>query len=216
MKKIVVLLLAAVMIMPLSCTESKPDSVPTPPIDNPDDGREDEPEVKTYKVGDYYKEGLAEGVVAFVDETGQHGLIISLDEGFEQWSTEYMGLIDHGYPISHDNGAYNTSVVKELEDWKELYPAFAWCDRKNALGLSSWFLPSIYELECAYIGLEAINTTLADMDKTTLATGPNDLYWTSVEVGVQSAYPFSFSYGEISSYDTDKKEEHRVRAMRKF
>ncbi len=216
MKKIVVLLLAAVMIMPMSCTESKLDSVPTPPIDNPDDGRGDEPEVKTYKVGDYYKEGLAEGVVAFVDETGQHGLIISLDEGFEQWSTEYRGLIDHGYPISHDNGAYNTSVIKELENWKELYPAFAWCDRKNAFGLSSWFLPSIYELEYAYIGLEAINTTLADMDKTTLATGFNDLYWTSVEVGVQSAYPFSFSYGEISSHDTDKKEEHRVRAMRKF
>ncbi len=216
MKKIFMLLLAAAMIMPMSCTESEPDPVPTPPIDNPDNGEEDEPDAKTYKVGDYYKEGLAEGVVAYVDETGEHGLIISLDEGFAQWSSEYRGLIDLGYPISHDNGAYNTSVIKEIENWKDLYPAFAWCDRKNALGLSSWFLPSIYELEHAYMGLEAINATLAELGETTIATGPNDLYWTSVEVGVQSAYPFSFLYGEISSYDTDKKNEHRVRAMRKF
>ena len=218
MKKLFILLLAATMLLPVACTEPNPGPVPTPeqPTPDPDPEPEPEPEPKYYSVGDYYKEGLAEGVVVYIDDTAQHGILMSLEESYQQWSTEYCGLTDMGYPFSHDNGAYNMTIIKEQENWKELYPAFAWCDQKNALGLSSWYLPAVYEMEYAYINREAINTTLNELGETPLSEGVNDSYWTSTEVGVQSAYSFSFYYGEISSYDNDKQNEHRVRAMRKF
>ena len=70
-----------------SCSEPvTPD--PEPDVPQPE---QPTPEAK-YKAGDYYKSGLAEGIVAYVDESGEHGLLISVDEGYTQWSTEYIML----------------------------------------------------------------------------------------------------------------------------
>lgn len=205
MKKMFMLLLMAAFILPISCTESKePTPEPTP-----------EP-VKTYTVGEYYSEGLARGIVAWVDESGEHGLLISLDETTSIWSTDMRCLMNYGLFFTLDDGAYNTELIKGLDNWQELYPAFAWCDKKNVSGIDAWFLPSPHEIERASWGLEAINATLAEMGKTTISTGANDAYWTSTEFGIYGAYSFSFFYGEISSYDTNKDFEHFVRAMRKF
>ena len=70
MKRILMMLAAALVLLPLSCT--KPDT-PSGPVDDTqqggttDEGNGDNTETKTYKAGDYYKEGLAEGVIAWVD-----------------------------------------------------------------------------------------------------------------------------------------------------
>lgn len=229
MKKILMLLLAAALVLPFSCT--KPD---TPSGEGTEQGGGTEnnggsengsgdntgggetPEVKTYKPGDYYKVGLAEGIVAWVDETGEKGLLLSLDETRAAWSTEYVGLTDMAIPFSQEDGMINTKYIKELEGWKDAYPAFAWCDSKNPKGLSSWYLPAMYELDFVYMSFDAINAGLEAAGATKLSNGPSDCYWTSVEGGAMIAYCFSFFYGEISSYDNDKKNEHRVRAVRKF
>ena len=219
MKKIFMLLLTAAIILPMSCTESTDDPGKTG-TDNPQPEPEPEPEpepVKTYEVGEYYNEGLAKGVVAYVDETGEHGLVLSLDEGITIWSEEMICLTNYNILFTMEDGAYNTQLIKDLvEGWKDKYPAFAWADKKNAPGLKSWYLPSPYELEFASFGLEAINATLNELGAELIKTGPNDAYWTSTEVGIYDAYTFSFYYGEISSYDTKKNLEHYVRAMRKF
>ncbi|MBQ3248972.1 MAG: DUF1566 domain-containing protein [Alistipes sp.] len=173
-------------------------------------------EVVTYKPGEYYKKGLAEGIVATVDESGEHGLLISIDETVAQWSTEYKMLTVMGGEFSMEDGASNCKYIREQENWEELYPAFAWCHAKNAPGLSSWYLPAIFELEYIYHNFEAINTTLKEMGETPLANGVNDSYWSSTELGVQGAYAFSFYEGEIASYDNNKLNQHPVRAVRKF
>lgn len=173
-------------------------------------------EVVKYAVGDYYKSGLAEGIVASVDESGEHGLIISIDEAFLQWATDYEMLIVEGGEFSMEDGSRNCKYIREQENWEETYPAVAWCHAKNALGLSSWYLPAIYELEAVYDSLEVINAALTERGATPLATGINDSYWSSTEIGPQSVYAFSFHYGEIASYDYDKLNTHHVRAVRKF
>lgn len=219
MKRILMLLAATLVLLPLSCT--KPDT-PSGPVDDTqqggttNEGDGDNPETKTYKAGDYYKEGLAEGIIAWVDETGEHGLLISLDETRAAWSTEYFGLLDHGYGMTRD-GQYNAKIIKSLEGWNEKYPAFAWCDAKNPRGLSSWYLPAIEELGKALPALKQINETLKSKGCETIADGFGDFYWTSMEMGATLATPGSFNPDvEADMYDCDKMNEHRVRAMRKF
>ena len=97
-----------------------------------------------------------------------------------------------------------------------LYPAVVWCDSKNALGLSSWYLPAPTELAYAAQNVEAINATLEEMGYDPIATGVNDGYWSSEEYGVQGAYAMSMSSGDFADYGHDKKAYNRVRAMRKF
>ena len=43
---------------------------------------------KTYKVGDYYDDGVKEGVVFDVWDDGRHGKIVSLDQAELQWCTD--------------------------------------------------------------------------------------------------------------------------------
>ena len=125
-------------------------------------------------------------------------------------------LTNEGGEFSLSNGQANCKYVKQQENWKELYPAFAWCDSKNALGLSSWYLPAPEELELALPAVEAINKTLKEQGATEISLAGK--YWTSYEAGAGMAYPFSFRSGPLYEdiYDLDKSLEHLVRAMRKF
>ena len=205
-----------------SCSEPanpgpEPSDEPTEEPENPtDDPKEEEPVEAKYKAGEYYKSGLAEGIIAYVDESGEHGLLISLDEGYTQWSTDYIMLVVQGGEFSREDGARNTAYITSQENWEELYPAVAWCDGKNALGLSSWYLPAPSELAKAAQHVEAINVTLESMGREPLATGVNDGYWSSEEYGVQGAYAMSMASGDFADYGHDKKAYNRVRAMRKF
>ena len=47
-----------------------------------------QPVERTWKVGDYYNVDGKEGVVFWVDETGKHGKIVSLDQADMQWCTQ--------------------------------------------------------------------------------------------------------------------------------
>ena len=217
------LLLAMVMFV-CACTEPshegpvQPDDPNNTEQNDPEngEGNEDNNEEAEYKAGDYYKSGLAEGVIAYVDETGEHGLLISLDEGYTQWSTDYIMLVVQGGEFSREDGARNTAYIKSQENWEDLYPAVVWCDSKNALGLSSWYLPAPNELAKAAQHVDAINATLESMGYDVIATGVNENYWSSEEFGVQGAYAISMASGDFADYGHDKKAYNRVRAMRKF
>ena len=210
MKREFLFVLLAVAMFVCSCTE------PSPVGPVPDDDTEQPVEDAKYKAGEYYKQGLAEGIIAYVDESGEHGLLISMDEGYTQWSTDYIMLIVQGGEFSRENGARNTEYIKSQENWEELYPAVVWCDSKNALGLSSWYLPAPAELANAALNIEAINATLVEKGCEPIAMGVNDAYWSSEEFGVQGAYSISFATGDFADYGHDKKAYNRVRAMRKF
>ena len=70
MNNCLLVLVATTCIVATACSSS------TKPAD-PDNGNKTE---TGFKVGDYYNHGLIKGIVFSIDETGEHGMIVSLDE----------------------------------------------------------------------------------------------------------------------------------------
>ena len=122
---------------------------------------------KTYKVGDYYNDGSKEGVVFWVDATGKHGKIVSLDRAYLNWCTQeqchkkvYVGAWDK------IDGKGNTDRVMAHADCNE-YPAFVWCRNKG----KDWYLPAIEELKILILNTDvyyAVNNRLEDLGATKL------------------------------------------------
>ena len=122
-----------------------------------------------YKVGDYYNDGVKEGVVFKVSAGGKHGKIVSMTQSGKKllWSSdkyEQERLIGAN---SKTDGAYNMQIVKEIAGWQTKYPAFKWC---ADLG-EGWYLPAIDELKRFTLNdtiNDAVNRTLAEKGGTKL------------------------------------------------
>lgn len=122
----------------------------------------EKPVEKTWKVGDYYNVNGKEGVVFWVDKTGKHGKIVSLDQAVERWcsDSEYyrkIGVID--VAIDESNGMKTQQSVMKINDWHNKYPAFAWCADQG----DEWYLPAIEELKVLYNGYYAVNNKIVSM-----------------------------------------------------
>ena len=134
---------------------------------------------KTYNVGDYYNDGVREGVVFKVSPDGKHGKIVNLKESEKlQWSSDRIPQVGAN---SHSSGVSNMQKIKLITDWQNKFPAFKWC---ADLG-ENWYLPSIEELEEFMLNdmvHNAVNHTL-------IVTGGQRLhskgdawpYWSSTE-----------------------------------
>jgi len=127
------------------------------------------PTTKTYKVGDYYYDGIKRGVVFEVTPDGKHGKIVSLEEAIKQWAIEavYRDKTD----ATSMSGKANMQKIMAISGWREKYPAFAWC---ADLG-EGWYLPARYELRAISKARDKINATLSANGCTKL----NILYWSS-------------------------------------
>ncbi|MBQ2419407.1 MAG: PEGA domain-containing protein, partial [Alistipes sp.] len=116
--------------------------------------------VKIYKVGDYYNDGVKEGVVFEVSADDRSGKIVSMKQSSEEllWlsdSAEQKRLIGAN---SETNGAYNMAKVKAVSGWRDKYPAFKWC---ADLG-EGWYLPSKEELLTIHENISKLNPKLTD------------------------------------------------------
>ena len=135
----------------------------------------------TYKVGDYYDDGTKQGVVFYVDSSGKHGKIVSLDQGAEQWCTkeQHKKKIVVG-ASSESDGKVNTDKVMSRSDSAE-YPAFVWCRAKG----KDWYLPAIDELKLLLRDRrvhDAVNRTLDEHGGQKLfELGEWAAYWSSTE-----------------------------------
>ncbi len=143
------------------------------------------PTEKSWRIGEYYNEGGRKGVV-FHLSGANHGMILSLEEGFEPFALDKD--FEDGNPakimIETDNysGSANQFRVSRIERWREKYPAFAWCDR---LG-KGWFLPTAEEAQEFLLDdnvRNAVNRTLAQHRKPLIKGRGRKLcqYWTSTE-----------------------------------
>lgn len=102
--------------------------------------------VPTYKLFDFYNRKGVQGIVVDVDETGQHGWIVSLDEANLVWCTAPMGTY---WPASESktDAAANLKGVLAVDPTLEAFPAMKWCYDKNVDGVSGWIMPASNELE---------------------------------------------------------------------
>lgn len=181
-----------------------------------------------YAIGDYYNDGSLKGVVCEVDQQGQHGKLISLQQLSQKshWALgeerqKVIGATDKS------NGKKNMEIVMTIERWDEQYPAFAWC---ASLG-QGWYLPAINELTTLFSNQEAIekiNATLHSKLSPTLHTiGTWNDYWSSTELptiytpdeefgGEITANALGFYLYDSAAHPVAKGSDLCVRAMAVF
>ena len=161
---------------------------------------------KVYKVGDYYNDGIKDGVVFEVSPDGKKGKIVSMTHsGLLRWSTvksDQQRLIGAS---STTNGAENTKKIKAIDGWESKYPPVEWC---NNLG-EGWYLPSKQELQTIYKNKAVIDPKLTDKLL---------YYWSSTEYGTPTK---TGDYGAWiinhgTTYYTNKCYRQPVRAVSTF
>ena len=162
-----------------------------------------------YKVGDYYNDGVKEGIVFVVYDGGYHGKIVSVDESRELWVGETVRE-NFTAATSKGDGMGNMNKIKKLPDWKSNYPAFAWC---ASLG-DGWYLPAVDELILIYENKSIINRRLNERGYGEVV---NDLYWSSTEVEEEPdcAWYVNMNDGD-SNYNSKNYIEFSVRAVSAF
>ena len=165
-----------------------------------------QPAGRSYKVGDYYNENGKEGVVFWVDATGRHGKIVSLDEAKLPWCTEvqYRRIISVGAESSTE-GKLNTDIVMARAD-REEYPAFMWCREKGA----DWYLPAHKEL----VELSKVKTIVSETMRSKGGKNMSDFHWSSSEDNKFCAWGVPMFDG-YPNYDT-KLNSYYVRAVSAF
>uniref|UniRef100_UPI0040494022 Lcl C-terminal domain-containing protein n=1 Tax=Gelidibacter sp. TaxID=2018083 RepID=UPI0040494022 len=171
--------------------------------------------VITYSVGDF----AHGGIVFWVDETGQHGLVCAKQDQSTgvRW---YAGT--NGNTQARGDGPYagkaNTSIIIAAQvaigDDGNTYAARI-CNElqitENGKTYGDWYLPSFYELD-------QISLNKATIDATAIANGGSSFasagYWSSTENPGDYAYYFNFYDG--FPYLDYKTSTYRVRAIRAF
>lgn len=174
-----------------------------------------QPVERTWKVGDYYDVDGKEGVVFWVDETGKHGKIVSLDQAEKKWGTdaEYRKELT-GIASDEYDGMKNLQSIQQISDWRNKYPAFAWCADHG----DGWYLPAIKELELLLLNEEvhdAVNNQIARKGKVKLfSKGEFKVYWSSTEQREWCAWGVYMLAG--STLNTYKNGSFYVRAVSAF
>lgn len=163
------------------------------------------------------------GVVFYVDQTGQHGWAVALqDAGSYKWAYKsnayYVGEYVYDTPLpNYDN---NRSAVYDLDGYEntgtirsEYFPAFYAVDYENG-----WYLPAIGQWNYLYGNLVEVNASL-------LIAGGSKIsgweYWSSSEYSWTLAWHINSS-GDLRhdqtthSFNNNKDVDRTVRAARNF
>ncbi|PJE09574.1 MAG: DUF1566 domain-containing protein [Legionella sp.] len=179
---------------------------------------------KTHQLGDSYQGG----VIFWLDETGQHGLIGSKydlnDNQGVQWRNGDSGnKITNASSDGIGAGENNTRLIiaeqtadNQSGNFAALVAArFSVSDdgltpcsipaSPTTICYGDWYLPSIYEL----------SLLKARFQRQGIRNFAPDFYWSSTEAGVANAWLQNFSTGEIVQSDKASTLGH-VRAIRKF
>lgn len=165
-----------------------------------------------WAVGDYYEVGNVKGVVVWVDESKEHGKIISLDEKVDIWAT---GGYNTGAK-SEEDGKGNTDKVKDINAELSAFPAFKWCVAHG----EGWYFPAILEVYYFLNAKATVDPTLEAHNGTKI----NDrvCYWSSTEGEedeTAALYGYLKSDGTATSYGDFKENPESdtlVRAMYQF
>lgn len=163
-----------------------------------------------WAVGDYYEVGNVKGVVVWVDESKEHGKIISLDEKVDIWAT---GGYNTGAK-SEEDGKGNTDKVKDLNAELSAFPAFKWCVAHG----EGWYFPAILEVYYFLNAKATVNPTLEAHNGTKIS----DFYWSSTEGEedeTAALYGYLKSDGTATSWGDFKElpeSDTLVRAMYQF
>jgi len=170
----------------------------------------------------YVGELYGGGIVYYVDQTGENGLIASLDDldggSGVAWSN-ITGIEIGASAKNYYDGTGNTTAI--IGQSGHASSAAKLCDDYSKDEFIDWYLPSTLELRQMDDAILIINNVLAnDGDGTTNPLNPEYVaptygrYWSSTETNSTSAWSYYFIYGNSNYYY--KYYTYRVRAVRAF
>lgn len=153
------------------------------------------------------------GIVFYLDNTGEHGLVCALADQSDaaSWCSD-TAEVNGADGQAIGDGAQNTQDI--LAACNETGTAASLCANLTLNEQSDWFLPSVGELEQIANKLELINSAIEANGGTAITL---DSYWSSTELNVgsnSSAITYNFEFeteGSLTKFGTA-----RVRAVREF
>ncbi|KTD49596.1 hypothetical protein Lrub_0695 [Legionella rubrilucens] len=179
--------------------------------------------VSRHTIGEEYRGGI----VFYVDESGQHGLIASkrnaLDKGISWRNGDSGNKITNAQGDGIGAGETNTRLIIAQQtadnqqgnfaalvaaNFKVLGDGVTPCKTPvapDAVCYGDWYLPSAYELQLLYQNLQSNN----------LSSFAPELYWSSTEAGVSKAWLVSFADGAIV-FDKKASTLGKVRPICEF
>ena len=186
-------------------------------------------EQKKYAIGDIYRNGGVVGIVVQVTDDGEHGLIMSLDEGEANWSLKPSGgLFDivtgfTDYEDGRKNMEKALALIQQMNFSWDHFPAFRWCRNKG----EGWYLPAANELitinkavhggkiEKNKDARKRFNQILVNNGGKKL--GRYNVYFSSTEKDEMKAYAIYFESG-ILGYGISQHKRYKiwVRAVHRF
>ena len=152
------------------------------------------------------------GVVFYVDQTGQHGWAVALEDvGNYTWGsngsdTPLSNYTNKRQAIYDLDGYENTRIVREHSTD---HPAFYAVDFENG-----WYVPAIGQLNYLYGNLVEVNESLTAVGGAVFNVGGGWTYWSSTEFSANHAWYLSSS-GELDYYYS-KTTSRSVRGVRAF
>ena len=162
----------------------------------------------------YVGELYGGGIVFYVYEFGNHGLIASLDD-LDGGAGVDWGLdgTDVTGATSVWDGSSNTAAV--IAAGGAATDAAGLCNAYSNDGFGDWYLPSILELklfdESAWIVSKILES---DGDSSTNTIDTEEKYWTSTQFSSAKVLEYNWQNGHTEK--KNKTETYRVRAIRAF
>lgn len=162
-----------------------------------------------YKPGDLYDVDGVKGVVFYVNEDGESGLMMSMDQAALAWSTEneLVGCFS--------SGEYNTEDM--LKRGEDKYPAAKWCVDHG----EGWYMPNSADMHKMWTAVsngkhvfdeEFVKLYNDKLDDPIL----EDYYWSSTEIFEEMAEVVVFIDRSVICLESYKYKPFLVRAVRKF
>lgn len=144
------------------------------------------------EIGSYH----AGGIVFYIDETGEHGLVMAPIGGLNSGSVEYefydSDLVQWGAMgidiATTDDGRSNTDLV--LAATPGIKTAASVCRDLTLNGYSDWYLPSLSELDLIY------DCPSIDMNEC-------GCFWSSEQDYPFHAWVFNFDYRQFFTHHKD-------------
>ena len=158
----------------------------------------------------------AKGVVFYVDNTGQHGWAVHLQDQSTSitwggYGTDISTLTNYTNArdaITDLNGYLNTQKIRNAGN-SSTYPAAYAVDFANG-----WYLPAAGQLRLLFGEIVTLNASLQVVGGTQFPMNTSWWYWSSTEYDHQSIAWRVVSNGLLGSYD--KNYSGRVRSVRAF
>jgi len=171
-----------------------------------------------YSIGDF----AHGGIVFWVDETGQHGLVCAKEDQNQSTGMKWSSTLV--YTQAQGDGLFageaNTVIFTAVHcAWGDggVYAA-NFCNRllisEGGITYGDWYLPSKEELNLMYQNKSTINTTAIANEGSAFE---NTYYWSSTEADNHSGHAWTQTFDDDGTQTTDLKVMfHKVRAVRDF